>query len=88
MSPGRKQTVAPFGAVTSSVFWSVKGWVESGDENYDYAAIVLPKDLGNKTGWFGLAVLEDNDLKQAIGKDVQIRSDNQMHHEQFDVMAI
>jgi len=65
--PGRKQTAAPFGAVTSSVFWSVKGWVESGDENYDYAAIILPKDLGNQTGWFGLAVLEDNDLKQAIG---------------------
>jgi ribonuclease G len=29
-----------------------------------------------------------SDLKQAIGKDVQIRSDTQMHHEQFDVMAI
>ena len=32
------------------------------------------------------AVLRD--LKQAIGKDVQIRPDTQMHHEQFDVMAI
>jgi Rne/Rng family ribonuclease len=32
------------------------------------------------------AVLRD--LKQAIGKDVQIRPDIQMHHEQFDVMAI
>src|ERR1700704_5543033 len=32
------------------------------------------------------AVLRD--LKQAIGKDVQIRADTQMHHEQFDVMAI
>jgi ribonuclease G len=29
-----------------------------------------------------------SDLKQAIGKDVQIRADAQMHHEQFDVMAI
>ena len=29
-----------------------------------------------------------SDLKQAIGKDVQIRADTQMHHEQFDVMAI
>ncbi len=28
------------------------------------------------------------DLKQAIGKDVQIRPDMQLHHEQFDVMAI
>src|SRR4051794_28519370 len=32
------------------------------------------------------AVLRD--LKQAIGKEVQIRPDTQMHHEQFDVMAI
>jgi ribonuclease G len=32
------------------------------------------------------AVLRD--LKQAIGKDVTIRPDLQLHHEQFDVMAI
>ncbi|MCC7416852.1 MAG: Rne/Rng family ribonuclease [Acidobacteria bacterium] len=32
------------------------------------------------------AVLRD--LKQAIGKDVTIRSDVQLHHEQFDVMAV
>jgi ribonuclease G len=32
------------------------------------------------------AVLQD--LKQAIGKDVTIRPDLQLHHEQFDVMAI
>src|SRR5579864_7840674 len=28
------------------------------------------------------------DLKQAIGKDVTIRADVQLHHEQFDVMAV
>jgi ribonuclease G len=32
------------------------------------------------------AVLRD--LRQAIGKEVQIRPDLQLHHEQFDVMAI
>ncbi len=32
------------------------------------------------------AVLKD--LKQALGKDVMIRSDLQLHHEQFDVMAV
>ena len=32
------------------------------------------------------AVLRD--LKQSIGKDVQIRPDTQLHHEQFDVMAV
>jgi ribonuclease G len=28
------------------------------------------------------------DLKQSTGKDVTIRSDTQLHHEQFDVMAV
>ena len=28
------------------------------------------------------------DLKQSIGKDVTIKADNQLHHEQFDVMAV
>ena len=28
------------------------------------------------------------DLKQSIGKDVTVRSDVQLHHEQFDVMAV
>jgi ribonuclease G len=32
------------------------------------------------------AVLRD--LRQTIGKEVQIRPDTQLHHEQFDVMAI
>jgi ribonuclease G len=32
------------------------------------------------------AVLQD--LRQTIGKDVAIRSDLQLHHEQFDVMAV
>jgi ribonuclease G len=32
------------------------------------------------------AVLKD--LKQSIGKDVTIKADTQLHHEQFDVMAV
>jgi len=28
------------------------------------------------------------DMKQAIGKDVTVRSDPHLHHEQFDVMAV
>ena len=29
-----------------------------------------------------------SDLRQSIGKDVTIKSDVQLHHEQFDVMAV
>jgi hypothetical protein len=32
------------------------------------------------------AVLKD--LKQSIGKDVSIKPDVHLHHEQFDVMAV
>ena len=28
------------------------------------------------------------DLKQSIGKEVTVRADVQLHHEQFDVMAV
>jgi hypothetical protein len=28
------------------------------------------------------------DLRQSIGKEVTIRADAQLHHEQFDVMAV
>jgi ribonuclease G len=29
-----------------------------------------------------------NDLKQAIGRDIVVRADMQLHHEQFDLMAV
>lgn len=64
--PGRNGRTAPFGAATSSVFWSVKGWVDSGDENFDYAAIILPTELGRRTGWFGFGVYDDETLKGGV----------------------
>lgn len=65
--PGRNGGSAPYGAATSGMFWSVKGWVEDGDENYDYAAIVLPSELGRRTGWFGFGVFDDAALTAATG---------------------
>jgi Ribonuclease G/E len=32
------------------------------------------------------AVLRD--LKQSLGRDVTVKADHQLHHEQFDVMAV
>jgi hypothetical protein len=28
------------------------------------------------------------DLRNSIGRDVTVKSDSQLHHEQFDVMAV
>jgi glutamyl endopeptidase len=63
--PGRDGTTLPFGAVTSTEFWTVQGWVDGGDENYDYGAIILPTPLGDTVGTFGFGVLDDDELTGA-----------------------
>ena len=63
--PGRNGSTLPYGQVTSTNFWTVNGWADSGDENFDYAAIILPSDLGNTVGWFGFGTYPDADLAAA-----------------------
>jgi glutamyl endopeptidase len=63
--PGRNGDTLPYGSVTSSNFRSVGGWTNSGDENFDYGAIILPTELGNTVGWFGFGVYADADLKES-----------------------
>lgn len=60
--PGRNETTLPYGQVTSTSFRTVNGWANSGDQNYDYGAIIIPTQLGNSTGWFGFGVYSDADL--------------------------
>lgn len=65
--PGRNGNSLPFGSVTSTNFRSVTGWTQSGSEYYDYGAIILPTNLGNRTGWFGFGVYSDSDLVASVG---------------------
>jgi glutamyl endopeptidase len=65
--PGRNGSSLPYGSVTSTNFRSVTGWTSSGDENYDYGAIILPTNLGTTTGWFGFGVYSDADLLTSVG---------------------
>jgi glutamyl endopeptidase len=65
--PGRNGNTLPYGAITSNSFRSVTGWINNGNENYDYGAIIIPRDLGNVTGWFGFGVYSDSDLLSSIG---------------------
>jgi V8-like Glu-specific endopeptidase len=51
--PGRNGGSLPYGSVTSTNFRSVTAWTNSGDENFDYGAIIIPNNLGNTVGWFG-----------------------------------
>jgi glutamyl endopeptidase len=65
--PGRNGSSLPYGSVTSTNFRSVAGWINSGDENYDYGAIIIPTQLGDTVGWFGFGVHSDADLVAATG---------------------
>lgn len=65
--PGRNGSSLPYGTVSSSNFRSVTGWTNSGDQNFDYGAIIIPTNLGNSTGWFGFGVYSDADLLSAVG---------------------
>jgi glutamyl endopeptidase len=64
--PGRNGATLPFGSVTSSRFWTVKGWADSGDENYDYAAIIIPTDLGKTVGTIGYGSFANSDLAGSV----------------------
>ena len=65
--PGRNGSTLPHGSVTSTSFRSVGGWTNTGDQNFDYGAIILPTDLGNATGWFGFGAYPDADLVASVG---------------------
>lgn len=61
--PGRNGSNLPFGSVTATNFRTVVGWAQSGDQNYDYGAIILPSPLGEQTGWFGFGSYSDATLQ-------------------------
>jgi V8-like Glu-specific endopeptidase len=65
--PGRNGSSLPYGTARSSNLRAVTGWTNSGDENFDYGAIILPNDLGNRTGWIGFGVYSDSDLVASVG---------------------
>lgn len=60
--PGRNGTELPFGGITATEFWSVKGWGDNGQENYDYGAIILPAPFPDELGFYGFGVFEDQQL--------------------------
>jgi glutamyl endopeptidase len=51
--PGRNGSSSPYGTCGASRLWSVSGWVNNGNENYDYGAIKLNCTIGVTTGWYG-----------------------------------
>lgn len=52
--PGRNGSSTPYGSCGWSSAFSVNGWIDSGNREYDYGAIKLNCTIGNTTGWHGL----------------------------------
>lgn len=86
--PGRNVSTLPYGKVTSKNFRSVTGWTNSGDENFDYGAIIIPTQLGNTTGWFGFGVYSDADLKASVGNISGYPGDKPAGTQWYDAHAI
>ena len=66
--PGLDDIKRPYGSYVGISFRSVVGWVRNRRNEYDYGAIILPRNSrpGDKTGSFGFAVKDDSYLKKAF----------------------
>ncbi len=64
--PGMDGASRPYGSAVGTSFRSVTGWTNSADPNFDYGCIVLPTLLGNTTGYFGFANLNDASLANLL----------------------
>jgi V8-like Glu-specific endopeptidase len=64
VTPGRDGASVPFKSFKATSFRSVKGWVKNKSRNYDYGAIILPKNvmLPTTLGAFGFASLSSASL--------------------------
>jgi len=63
--PGRNASNLPYGSKTSSTYFSVTGWTQSGNQEYDYGVIILPATFN--VGWLGYGNFGDADLLATVG---------------------
>lgn len=57
--PGLNGVQRPFGSATGTRFRAPGGWINSQDSDFDYGAIILDQDVGQRVGFFGFGVLSD-----------------------------
>lgn len=65
VTPGRNESQAPFGTYTATSFRSVRGWVIGKSRDYDYGAIILPRNaaIPSGIGAFGFGHYSDQFLR-------------------------
>jgi glutamyl endopeptidase len=65
--PGRDGTASPYGFCTARTLFSVIGWTNSSNEEYDYGAIKLNCTVGNTVGWFGMTAANPTNFPTVVG---------------------
>jgi len=65
--PGRDGGLSPYGVCTARALYSVAGWTNSANEEYDYGAIKLTCTIGNTVGWFGMTTTTPTLFPSLVG---------------------
>jgi glutamyl endopeptidase len=53
--PANNASEKPYGSCAGTTAYSVTGWLDNRNDDYDYGAIKLNCDIGNTVGWMGLS---------------------------------
>lgn len=68
--PGRNGRLSPFGRCNATRFYSVQGWTRDKNPAYDFGAIKLNCDIGDRSGWMGFF----SQSATLVGKEATISS--------------
>ncbi len=63
ISPGQDGDERPYGSLESTKFSTVDLWQKDQDPDFDISAIHLSEPIGERVGWFQVASLPDDQLK-------------------------
>lgn len=63
IAPGQDGDERPYGSFDSTKFSTVDLWVKNQDPDFDISAIHLAEPVGDRVGWFQVASLTDDQLK-------------------------
>ena len=55
---------APYPSAHGVEFYTVTGWIETFAPEFDYGAIQLDTDLGTRTGWLGMSIVDKTTLQK------------------------
>ncbi|MEZ4733756.1 MAG: trypsin-like peptidase domain-containing protein [Caldilineaceae bacterium] len=67
---GQDENLLPFGSAMAVRLLSVRGWTEDQDSAWDMGMLILDRELGQQTGWFGLATFDS--ANKLLNKQVNV----------------